>query len=152
MTEMMRHNGFHPVGEPTRAGPIPLGPMAPMPGSMPVPPPRPPGARATVVLSVLVALLFVAAIGSVVLYVSARGDHDAAVSRLAERKGALAAVNQKVVSTDAALRAAAQRNSGLATEKTDLTTCVDAVQHYLWDGLTGDERTAAVDLLFTVCG
>jgi hypothetical protein len=182
MTELMRHNGFHPSDESNPSGPIPLGqqppppafmpvpapvptsmpaPMsAPMPAPMsmpapdhlPVPPPRPSGARATVVLGVLVAVLFLAAIASVVLYLSARGEHETAVSRLAERKGALAATSQQVASTGAVLRAADQRNGALETANADLKTCVDAVQHYLWDGLTGDARIAAVDQLFIACG
>ena len=169
MTEMAQHNGFHPMGDATTPGPLPLGPptpprfpvsaplpiplRTPMPAPMPEPePPRRTGGRARVVLAVVAALLLAAGIVFGVLYVSARGDHDAAVARLTEREGTLAEANLRVSSTDSARQAADRRNSALETENAQLTTCVEAVRHYLWDGLVGAEREAAVEQLFTACG
>jgi hypothetical protein len=51
----------------------------------------------------------------------------------------------------AAQDSAETRNSDLEAEKATLTTCVDAVQRYLWDGLEGTARDAAVDAMFTAC-
>jgi len=151
MTEMAQHNGFHSMGDLTTPGPFPLTPPR-FPAPLPMPaPPRPGGGRATVVLAVVAALLFAAGIVFGVLYLSARGDHDAAAAALTERQNSLAEVNLRVSSTDSARQAADQRNGALENENTELTACVEAVRHYLWDGLVGVERDAAVDRLFTTC-
>jgi hypothetical protein len=94
---------------------------------------------------------FAAAAVSAVLYVGADGDHDAAVARLDERGGELTDARARTRAAADARADAEARNTGLETEKATLTTCVDAVRHYLWDGLAGTERDTALDAMFTAC-
>jgi hypothetical protein len=102
-------------------------------------------------LVVLAVILFVAAALLATLYVMADRDHDAATALLDTRMAELAGVRGQIATTDAQRAAAAQRVTGLEDTNAELTTCVDAVRHYLWDGLAGAERDAALDTMFEVC-
>jgi hypothetical protein len=118
--------------------------------------PQPSGAperrsRARVVLVVAAVLAFAVAGLFTGLYVAASGDRDAAVALLDERKAQLAAAQERLGTAEEAASAARDRNSGLEAQGTALQTCVDAVQHYLWDSLTDAETTVAIDAMFTAC-
>ncbi|MBB4909636.1 hypothetical protein [Actinophytocola algeriensis] len=110
-----------------------------------------PKQRARIVLLVACVVAFATAGVFGALYIGADSGHDAAVARLAERKSQLAEVRERLTTAAAAQDSAETRNSDLEAEKATLTTCVDAVQHYLWDGLEGTARDAAVDAMFTAC-
>jgi hypothetical protein len=132
--------------QPPISQPFPL--PFPLPFSLPVPPPK---RRTGLVLVVACLFAFAAAAVSAVLYVGADGDHDAAVARLGERGGELTDARARTRAAADARADAEARNTGLETEKATLTTCVDAVRHYLWDGLEGTERDTALDAMFTTC-
>ena len=117
----------------------------------PMAPPPPPKRRARVVLAIACGLAFAAAAVVGWLYVSADGDHDTAIARLDQRKGELAAVRSQLGDAEKAKSSAQERNSGLESENATLTTCVEAVQHYLWDGLEGDARTTAFNAMYDAC-
>jgi hypothetical protein len=112
---------------------------------------QPPKQRARTVLLIACAVAFVTAGVFGFLYVGADSDRDAAVVRLDERKARLAEVRDRLATTEDAREGAQTRVSDLEAEKTSLTTCVDAVQHYLWDGLEGTARDAALDAMVTAC-
>lgn len=117
----------------------------------PQPPVRAPGHRARLVLVIACALAFAAAALFGVLYVGADGDHDEAVAQLDDRQSQLADVRERLTAAEAERVTAEGRNADLETEHTALKACVDAVQHYLWDGLEGTARDAALDAMFTAC-
>lgn len=133
----------------------PVGLPAPYPGPprgpVPAPGPRRAGRTAAIVLSVAAVLLVIATGVLGYLYVAATGEHDAAGERLADRRTELAAAEDRVTTAEADRDRAEADNSALETENRELGTCVTAVQHYLWDGLTGAARDAALDRLFTEC-
>lgn len=114
-------------------------------------PPQPPKQRARVVLLVACVLALAAAGVFGALYVAADSDRDAAVARLDERKSQLAEVRERLTAAKAEEESGESRNGDLEAEKTTLKTCVDAVQHYLWDGLEGTARETALDAMFTAC-
>lgn len=111
----------------------------------------PPKRRARVVLLVACVVAFAAAAVFASLYIGADGDHDAAIVQLDERKTRLVDVREGLTAAEAEQADAEERNDDLRTELTTLKTCVDAVQHYLWDGLEGAARTTALDAMFTAC-
>jgi ferric-dicitrate binding protein FerR (iron transport regulator) len=124
-------------------------PMAyPLP---PVIPPPPPKRRAGLVLVIACAVAFAAAAVFAGLYVAADGDHDAAVVRLEQRKKELADVRARIGTAEEAQSSAESHNGDLEAENATLTTCVEAVQHYLWDGLEGDARTPAFNAMYDAC-
>jgi hypothetical protein len=124
------------------------GHLAP-PAELPAPGPR--RAPRTRTVFVVAVVAFVAAALSATLYVTADADHDAAAAVLAEREAELADVRADVLATDAERALAERRNAGLEEDNTALTGCVDAVRHYLWDGLTGAARDSALDAMFEAC-
>ena len=115
------------------------------------PPPPPPKRRAGLVLVIACAVAFAAAAVFAGLYVAADGDHDAAVARLEQRKKELADVRARIGTAEEAQASAEARNRDLEAENATLTTCVDAVRHYLWDGLEGDARTTAFNAVYDAC-
>lgn len=115
------------------------------------PPPPPPKRTARVVLSIACGLAFAAAAVFGWLYVSADGEHDAAIARLDQRNGELADVRSQLGDAEKAKSSAQEHNDGLAAENATLTTCVSAVQHYLWDGLEGAARTTAFNAMYDAC-
>ena len=114
-------------------------------------PPPPKKQRARIVLLVACVVTFAIAGVSGALYVGADSDRDAAIGRLEERKSQLAEARERLTTAEDAQESAQTRVGDLEAEKTTLTTCVDAVQHYLWDGLEGTAREAALDAMFTAC-
>jgi len=126
-------------------------PMLYAPPVAPMAPPPPPKRRAKVVLSIACGLAFAAAAVFGWLYVSADGDHDAAVARLDQRQGELAEVRSQLGDAEKTKSTAQERNDGLESENATLTTCVEAVQHYLWDGLEGPARTTAFNAMYDAC-
>lgn len=114
-------------------------------------PPPPPKRRARTVLAIACGLAFVAAAVFGWLYVSADGDHDTAVARLDQRREELANVRSQLGDAEKAKSSAQEHNDGLASENATLTTCVEAVQHYLWDGLEGAPRTTAFNAMYDAC-
>lgn len=124
----------------------------PIPQQFPPPPPvRPPKQRARIVLLVACVVAFAAAAVFASLYIRADGDHDAAVARLDERTTRLADVREQLAAAEGGKTDAEERNADLTEEHTTLKACVDAVQHYLWDGLEGAAEDAALDAMFTSC-
>jgi hypothetical protein len=107
--------------------------------------------RARIVLLIACIAAFATAGVFGALYIGADSDHDAAVARLEERKSQLAEVRERLTTTEDAQESAETRNSDLEAEKATLKTCVDAVQHYLWDGLEGTARDTALNAMFTAC-
>lgn len=107
--------------------------------------------RARLVLLVASVVAFAAAGLSGALYIGADSDHDAAVALVAERKSQLAEVRERLTTAEDARESAETRKSDLEAEKAGLTTCVEAVRHYLWDGLAGTARDTALDAMFTAC-
>lgn len=85
------------------------------------------------------------------LYVSAGGDRDATAARLDDRRTALSHVTDQVAATDEALDEAKRRGDRLESTRAELAECVDAVRHYLWDGLAGAGRRSALSRMFTLC-
>jgi hypothetical protein len=120
-----------------------------------MPPPAPvtvTSARTGVATLVALASLFLVSAGVfVTLFLIAAGDHDSAVARLDERQSELTSVNDKVVSAEAERKRAEDRNKGLKSDNADMTPCVEAMRHYLWDGLSDSARTVAVREVFTKC-
>lgn len=107
--------------------------------------------RARIVLLIACVVTFAIAGVFGALYIGADSDHDAAVARLEERKSQLADVRERLTTAEDAQESAETRNDDLEAEKATLTTCVEAVQRYLWDGLEGTARDAALDAMFTSC-
>lgn len=99
----------------------------------------------------MIAVAFAAAAVSGWLYVGADGDHDAAVAVLDQREKELTDVRGRIGTAERARDDAEARNADLEAENSALTACVDAVKHYLWDGLEGAARTAAFDTMVTAC-
>jgi hypothetical protein len=122
--------------------------FAPVAPSVPLPVAR---QKKSGVLAVLVVTLFVAAALLGTLYVLADRDHDAATALLDTRMAELADVRGQVATTDTQRAVAAQRVDGLEGANAELTTCVDAVRHYLWDDLADEERDTALDAMFQLC-
>jgi uncharacterized protein (DUF3084 family) len=102
-------------------------------------------------LVVLVSLFVVSAGVFVTLFLTASADHESAVARLDQQRSELAHVNDQVVSAEAERKRADERNKGLKSDNTDLSGCVDAMRHYLWDGLADSARTAAVRVVLAKC-
>jgi hypothetical protein len=113
--------------------------------------PRPGRQRKNTALIVTAVVFFVAAALSGTLYVLADRDHDAAVARLAEQREDLTTAREQVDSTAAQVSAEEEDNTALSDENAALSACVDAVQHYLWDGLVDPERSAALTRMFDLC-
>lgn len=114
-------------------------------------PPPPPKRRARTVLAVACGLAFAAAAVFGWLYVSADGDHDTAIAQLDQRQGELADVRSQLGDAEKKKSSAQEHNDGLESENATLTTCVEAVQHYLWDGLEGAPRTTAFNAMYDAC-
>lgn len=121
------------------------------PPPMPPPPMPPPKRRARTVLAIACGLAFAAAAVFGWLYVSADGEHDTAIARLDQRQGELAVVRSQLGDAEKTKSSAQERNDGLESENATLTTCVEAVQHYLWDGLEGAPRTTAFNAMYDAC-
>ncbi len=125
------------------------------PISQPFPQPSaypPPGnRRAGILLLIACAVAFAAAAVFAGLYVAADSDHDAAVARLDDTKKELADVRARIGSSEEEQASAEARSDDLEAENATLTTCVDAVRHYLWDGLEGDARTPAFNAMYDAC-
>ncbi len=139
---MTPYTGYQPM--PT---PMPFGPPPP-----PMPVPRRARRRTAIVLGVFAALLFLTAGAFAGLYVLSTGDHDAVAERLEDRRGELATVSDRLAASEDERVDAEQRNSDLETTRTDLTACVDAVKHYLWDvAPDSPEDDAAFDTFFAAC-
>jgi len=98
------------------------------------------------------AVVFLAAAGVfAALFVGASGDHAAAADRLDQRRAELADLDGRVGAANAEKQRAQRRNTGLASENTELTPCVDTMRHYLFDNPTGADLETTVDKLFTLC-
>jgi hypothetical protein len=113
-------------------------------------PPRRNG-RATAILAALVVVLLAAAGVFAALLVSASGDHAASTDRLDRLRGELTDLDARLVAQDAKRSQAERHNSSLEADNAELTPCVEAMRHYLWDGLTGAERESALDDVVTLC-
>ncbi|WP_236791303.1 hypothetical protein [Amycolatopsis sp. GM8] len=85
------------------------------------------------------------------LIIAAGRDEKDAAARLDDRRSQLSEATAKVASADTERRQAEQRNSGLEAENADLSRCVTAMRHYLWDGLSDTERPAAVHTVLLAC-
>jgi hypothetical protein len=124
-----------------------------------VPPPRPPmppvhvrASRTGLTTLVVLASLFLISAGVfVTLFLLAGSDHDAAVARLNDRQNELTGLDDRVVSAEAERQRADRRNSGLKGDNADMSGCVDAMRHYLWDGIADSQRTAAARDVLTKC-
>jgi hypothetical protein len=125
-------------------------PSAPYSGLMTPEPPR--RSRARLFLIVAAVLAFAVAGTFAGLYVVADGDHEKAVTTLEDKKSELADVKQQNTTATGERDQAEQRNGDLETANGGLKPCVDATQHYLWDGTEGTEREAALDAMFAACG
>ena len=131
----------------------PISQPFPQPMAYPPPPPRaaPPKRRAGLVLLIACAVAFAAAAVFAGLYVAADADHDAGVARLADKEKELADVRARIGAAEETQASAEARNGDLEAENATLTTCVEAVRHYLWDGLEGDARTPAFNAMYSAC-
>ncbi|MBP2330586.1 hypothetical protein JOF56_010971 [Kibdelosporangium banguiense] len=85
------------------------------------------------------------------LFLVAGNDHESAVARFDERQNELTSVNDQVATAEAERQRAEERNKALKSDNADMTGCVEAMRHYLWDGLADAARTAAVREVFTKC-
>lgn len=153
-----------PVSQPfPQPMPPPISQPFPQPMSQPVshpfpqqqqypqPFPRQPKRRARIVLLIACVVAFAGAAVFGGLYVNAVGDHDAAVEQLDKERGELADVRARVSTTAEERTAAEKRNTDLEAERTALSACAKAVQHYLWDGLEGTARQTAFDAMYDAC-
>jgi len=140
---MIQHTGYRPT-------PVVL-PYAPAPPYSPPIAPRRARRATAIVLGVIAAALLITAGVFAGLFTLASGDRDTLAGQLDERRTELGGVTDQVVATEEARDTAAERNTGLETTRSELSACVDVVQRYLWDGLVGAERQAALDQLFTLC-
>ncbi len=118
----------------------------------PAPAPRRRRRRSVIVLAALASTLFLAAGVLTALLVMAGRDHDAAAGRLDDVRAELTGVRERVASAEAERNGVERRNTALQAEKSELSACVEAMRHYLWDGLTGTARSAALNTMFTECG
>lgn len=165
--ELAHYNGFRAIAGPppenrptppwAPARPEPLPPFPPSPAAA-APLPEPgrstpagPRRRTAVVLAALAAVLLVGAGVSAGLYVAATGDRAAAEERLARRGAELVEVRDRVAAGDDERERAEQANTAVENENSDLSACVDAVRHYLWDEPAGAALTTALDTLFAEC-
>jgi hypothetical protein len=119
------------------------------PGQQPEQAPR---SKARLVLIVAAVLMFAAGGVFAGLYVAAESDHDKATSVLEDKKAELADVREEISSAEDAKSTAEQNNSDIEAKNSALKPCVEATQHYLWDGTQGAERDAAIDAMFAACG
>ncbi|ALG09195.1 hypothetical protein [Kibdelosporangium phytohabitans] len=119
----------------------------------PVMPPAPARrGRATIAtLIVLASLLLVSTGVFVTLFLMASNDHIDAVARLDDRQQELTGMDGKVRAAESARMQADERNTRLKSGNATMSTCVKAMQHYLWDGLVDAQRTAAARELLTKC-
>jgi hypothetical protein len=151
-----------PVPPPVR---LPGPPPVRLPGP-PAFPPRPPvplppvplrpvprrNRRSTAVALVAVATVFLVAAGVfAALFVKAGGDHAAATDRLDQRRGELTELDARVAAAADERQRAERQNDALEAENAELTPCVDAMRHYLWDVRTEADRRTALDDVFTLC-
>jgi hypothetical protein len=128
-------------------------PFAPPPPIPPVPPAPAPGSRDGVTTLIVLASLFLVSTGIfVTLFLIASSDHTDTVARLEERRSELAEVDDRVAAAEAERRRADERNTTLKSDNAAMSSCVKAMQHYLWDGLVDAQRTAAARDLLTECG
>lgn len=132
-------NGYRPI--PQSGVPVPPAPPAPVPGIR----------TAMATLVVLTSLFLVSAGVFMTLLLMAGADHRSAVARLDQQQSELANVNDQVVSAEAGRKRADDRNKALKSDNMDLSGCVEAMRHYLWDGLAGSARTAAVRVVLAKC-
>ena len=132
-----------PFPRPVAYPPPPVAPAAP--------PPPPSKRRAGLVLVTACVVAFAAAAVFAGLYVAADGDHDTAVAELEQRNKELTDVRARIGDAEEATSSAEAHNGDLEAENATLTTCVDAVRHYLWDGLEGDARTPAFNAMYDAC-
>ena len=135
-------NGYRPapVFPPPRP-PVPLPPLVP----------RPARRTGLVTVVVLASLFLVSAAVFVTLFLIAGNDHREAVTRLDERRSELTDVNDRVRSAESERQRADQRNNGLKSDNAELSGCVTAMRHYLWDGLAAAQRTAAARDVLAQC-
>jgi hypothetical protein len=142
-----------PAQSPPTPPPFPAqsAPAAQAPLTHPPQWPQPAKRRKNVALIVTAVVFFVAAALSGTLYVLADRDHDAAVAELAEHRDDLAAAREQADDTAAEVSAVEEDNATLTDENAELGPCVEAVQHYLWDGLVGEERNTALSKMFDLC-
>jgi hypothetical protein len=124
---------------------------APMRYAPPPPPFVRPKRRARLVLLIACAVAFAAAATFAGLYVAAAADRDTALARLADVRGDLTDVRGQVAAAAEEQASAEDRNDDLEAENTALNACVEAVHHYLWDGLEGAARTAAFSTMYDAC-
>jgi hypothetical protein len=152
-------NGYQALSQrpplPTRQFPTGMPAPQPMP-AMPLGPSLPPvprrnRRRTAVVLAALAAAFLVTAGVFAALFVAAAGDHEDAVARADQRRGELADLADRVSASEAERQRTEQRNTGLESENADLTECVDAIRHYLSDGLTDAQAVTALDAAFVAC-
>jgi hypothetical protein len=108
--------------------------------------------RSRLVLIALAVVMFVAAGVLAGLYVAADGDREKATSTLTDKKAELSDVRGQVSAAEESKSTAEQNNNDLESKNSALQPCVEATQHYLWDGLEGAERDAAIDAMFAACG
>ncbi|MCT2583450.1 hypothetical protein [Actinophytocola gossypii] len=136
-----------PWTPPPPAGPAPIGTPIGAGG-----PPAPMGPRRSGVVLTVVAVVLVLTAGTFAgLYLATSGEHDDLADRLDDRRTELADRTDRATTTERERDRAEDRNSDLRVTRDALATCVDAVQHYLWDGLTGSARDAAISAMFTAC-
>lgn len=108
--------------------------------------------RSRLVLTVVAVVMFVAAGVLAGLYIAADSEHEKVTTTLEERKAELGALTEQIAAAEKEKSAAEQANTDLETQNDALLPCVEATQHYLWDGLEGAEREAAIDAMFAACG
>lgn len=144
------------------AGPPPMPVPRPVPRPMPRPPLLPPAfppvpqprrnRRSTAVALAAVAAAFLVAAGVfAALLVSAAGDHAAETARLDQRRGEVTDLDGRLAAADAAQRQAERHNNGVETENAELTPCVDAMRHYVWESPTEADRKTAFNDVLTFC-
>ncbi|ONI82940.1 hypothetical protein ALI144C_17960 [Actinosynnema sp. ALI-1.44] len=130
-------------------------PYGPAPAFQPplVPPPAPVRNSRTAVttLIVLASLLLVSTGVFVTLFLMASNDHIDTVARLDNRQQELTEMDGRLASAEAARKQADERNTRLKASNATMSSCVKAMQHYLWDGLADEQRTAAARDLLTKC-
>ncbi|HEX6360597.1 hypothetical protein [Actinophytocola sp.] len=116
------------------------------------PTPQPTGkSRSRLVLTVVAVVMFVAAGVLGGLYIAAGSAHEKATSTLQDKKSELTDVRGQVSAAKEEKSTAEQNNSDLETKNGALQPCVEATQRYLWDGLEGEARTAAISAMIDAC-
>ncbi|SMD25461.1 hypothetical protein [Kibdelosporangium aridum] len=121
------------------------------------PPPLPPstpvrGSRTGMTVLIALAALFLVTTGIfVTLFLIAASDHTKTVTQLDDRQRQLTELDDRVAAAEADRKRAEERNTAVKSANADISGCVKAMQHYLWDGLAEAQRTAAARDLLTKC-